>query len=109
MTVDDFMEDAKPEALKLMNKFNGERKFCMVLSTKLKRQRLLGNDSDYKNMFTSLSNVTLMPKTDTDEVYENGSRTITTVFVKKELKGSGWTLDKINGLELKFDSIKRKG
>ena len=105
MTVTDFMADAKPEALKLMNKLNNEQKFRMVLSTKLKRLRLLGNNSDYKDTYTPTKNEILYPLTNTDEVYEDGSEKIKTIFLKKEHEGSGWTLEKINHLELKFDKV----
>ena len=68
MTVDDFMNDAKHGATKLMKKYNDEQKFAMTLSTKLKRQRLLGNDSDFKDMFTATKNIILLPTSDIDEI-----------------------------------------
>ena len=107
MTVDDFLNDSKHEATKLMEKYNDERKFSMTLSSKLKRQRLLGNETDYKDMFTATKKITLFPVSDTDEIYEENSTVIRTVFYKKEHEGSGWTLDRINHLELKFYVIER--
>ena len=107
MTVDDFMNDSKHEATKLMEKYNDERKFSMTLSTKLKRQRLLGNESDYKDMFTATKKIILLPTSDINEIYEENSTVIRTVFYKKEHEGSGWTLEKINHLELKFYRIEK--
>ena len=107
MTVDDFMNDSKHEATKLMEKYSDERKFSMTLSSKLKRQRLLGNEADYKDMFTATKKITLFPTSDIDEIYEENSTVIRTVFYKKEHEGSGWTLEKINHLELNFYRIER--
>ena len=106
MTVDDFMNDAKPEALKLMEKYD-ERKFSMVLSTKLKRQRLLGNESDYRDLFARTKNITLLPTSDINEIYEDNATVIRIFFYKKQHEGSGWTLEKINHLELKFYKLEK--
>ena len=80
MTVNNFLSDAKHEALKLMQKYNDERKFQMILSTKVKRQRLLGNDTDFRDIFTASKMTILNPSTDLDEVYDTASTTISGIF-----------------------------
>ena len=102
MTVNNFLSDAKHEAMKLMQKYNNERKFQMVLSTKVKRQWLLGNDTDFRDIFTASKMTILNSNTDLDKVYDTASTTISGIFYKKEHEGSGWTLEKIYYLELKF-------
>ena len=96
------MIDAKHEAMKLMEANNNETKFQMVLSSRVKRQRLLGNETDYRDIFTASKNFILNSNTDLDEVYDTASSTISGIFYKKEHEGSGWTLEKIYYLELKF-------
>ena len=102
MTVNNFLIDAKHEVLRLMREYNNNYKFQMVLHTKVKRQRLLGNDTDTRDIFTSSRNFTFDPNTDFDEVYDEASTMMSRIFYKKEHEGSGWTLEKIYHLELKF-------
>ena len=102
ITVNNFLTDARHEAMKLMQKYNSEHKFQMILSTKVKRQRLLGNDTDFRDIFTASKMTVLSTNIDLDEVYDTASTLISGIFYKKEQEGSGWTLEKIYHLELKF-------
>ena len=107
-TITSFMSDAKSEVLKLMNENSSETKFQMILSTKLKKQRLLNNNSDYKDTLTRTKFENLFATSDMNSIYDEMSETITTHFIKKEHEGSGWTLEKIIGLELKFAKVKNR-
>ena len=52
-TVSDFLQNSKFEALKLINEFSDQYKFFMVLRARLKKNRLLNNEVDYTDMYTS--------------------------------------------------------
>ena len=108
ITVSDFLANAKSEALKLMEAFKENYKFKMVLSTRLKKSRLINNELTYTDMHTSSKIITLDPSLDLSEVYDEGSLKMLNVYLKKEHEGSGWTLDRIKGLELIFYNPNKK-
>ena len=108
ITVSDFLTNAKSEALKLMDTFSENYKFKMVLSTRLKKSRLINNEMTYTDMHTSSKIISLNPSLDLSEVYDEGSLKMLNVYLKKEHEGSGWTLDRIKGLELIFYNTNKK-
>ena len=91
VTVRDFLENSKSEALKLMSEFNDGYKFMMRLTTRLKRNRLLNNETDYTNMYTSSTLTTLNSLLDLSVVYDEGTSKMLTVYLEKKHEGSGWT------------------
>lgn len=109
VTVSDFLNRAKSEALKLMGEFSENYKFRMRLGTRLKKSRLL-NESEmtYTDMHTSSKFVVLNSSLDLGEVYDEATLKILNVYLKKEHEGSGWTLDRIKGLELIFYDTTKK-
>ena len=108
ITVSEFLKNAKSEALKLMDTFNGNYKFKMTLSTRLKKSRLINNELTYTDMHTSSKIITLDPSLDLNELYDGGTTKMLNVYLKKEHEGSGWTLDRIKGLELIFYNTNKK-
>ena len=108
ISVSDFLNNAKSEALRLMNEFKENYKFKMVLSTRLKKSRLINNEVTYTDMHTSSKLVTLNPSIDLSEVYDEATLKMLNVYLKKEHEGSGWTLDRIKGLDLVFYNTNKK-
>ena len=107
VTVSDFLNKAKIEALKLMSEFSNNFKLKLRLETRLKKSRLL-NDAEvsYTDMHTSSNYIILNSSLDLDKVYDQLTSKILNVYLKKEHEGSGWTLDRIKGLELVFYDTK---
>ena len=102
-TVTDFMRDAKTEVTKLMTKHNDNRRVQLILKTKLQRDKTEDNNITLKETLTRTNRDNIIsPTTDVDELYDILSTIITTHFINKEHEGSGWTLDSIIDLEVKF-------
>ena len=101
-TVTDFMDNAKIEVTKLMTKHNDNRRVQIILKTKLQRGVTGGNNITQKETLSRSKRELISPDTDVDELYDTLSTSITTHFIKKEHEGSGWTLDSIIDLEIKF-------
>ena len=101
-TVTDFMDSAKTEVTKLMTKHNDNRRVQMILKTKLQRAITEEKNITQKESLTRTNRELISPDTDVDKLYDTLSASITTHFIKKEHEGSGWTLDSIINLEIKF-------
>ena len=100
--VTDFMDSAKTEVTKLMAKHNDNRRIQMILKTKLQRATTEDKNFTQKETLTRTKRELISPDTDVDELYDTLSTSVTTHFIKKEHEGSGWTLDSIINLEIKF-------
>ena len=112
-TVTDFMDNAKAEVTKLMTKHNDNRRVQMILKTKLQRGVTEDKNITLKETLTRSNRDNIIsPNTDVDKLYDTLSSSITSHFIKKEHEGSGWTLESIIDLEIKFyeteDSITNK-
>ena len=102
-TVTDFMNDAKTEVTKLMTKHNDNRSIQMILKTKLQRGKTDDDNITLKETLTRTNRDNIItPTTDVGKLYDTLSATITTHFIKKEHEGSGWVLNSIINLEVKF-------
>ena len=103
ITVTDFMDSAKTEVTKLMSKHNDNRRIQLILKTKLQRGKTEDNNMTLKETLTRTNRDNIIsPTTNVDELYDTLSTSITTHFIKKEHEGSGWILDSIIDLEIKF-------
>ena len=103
LSIVDYLEFVKNTVVELMSKHPNTR-FSMTLNYMLIKLRILGNNNnpERKKGYTPTKARVIYPNDDFSSIYDEEKVKLISTFGEEEHKGSGWMLEKILDLDIKF-------